>query len=214
MKRHADFSQSAQMASNDGARWTISNPDEPLQVECHLLASRSNFQLPACQVTAVSNERLLEIEWIRIDRCDDALPKARSSWQLHEDLPVGVRPDIGVNLEALDPVRIGVRDYSNSEGGELRRFNPLAQIESERGVAIRIAARERNVLQIVERLRFAAPDRQARTNIPASDLNEYQVRSGTRFVLGALSSSARAPCTARQTTPARSERNHTCRARI
>ena len=141
------------MASNDCRTLGPSLiADEPLQVERHLLASRSNLQLPSCEVTAVSNERLLDIEWILIDGCDDVLAESSIVLQLREDLPVGVRPDISVKLQALDQVCIGVM-ISDSEGCDLRRFNSLAQIESERGVAVRIAARERNVLQIVERLR-------------------------------------------------------------
>ena len=101
---------------------TISDADEPLQVERHLLASRSKLQLPSCEVTAVSNERLLEIERILIGGCDDVLAESSIVLQLHEDLPVRVRPDIGVKLQALDQVCIGVT-ISDSEGCDLRRFD-------------------------------------------------------------------------------------------
>src|SRR5258705_409661 len=102
------------------------------------------IERPSGEFTNVSNERLLEIERILIDGCDDVLAGSSIVLQLHEDLPAGVRPDISVKLQALDQVCIGVM-VSDSEGCDLRRFNPLAQIESERGVALWIPARDRHV---------------------------------------------------------------------
>src|SRR5271155_1644768 len=40
---------------------------------------------------------------------------------------------------------------ADSEGVDLSGFHPLAQIESEREVAVRVVARQRHVLEIVER---------------------------------------------------------------
>src|SRR6266403_833102 len=59
--------------------------------------------------------------------------------------------DIREDIQALNQIGIGMR-IADSEGGNLRGFHSLAQIESERGIAIGITARQRNVLQVIERL--------------------------------------------------------------
>ena len=59
--------------------------------------------------------------------------------------------DIREEIQALNQVGIGMR-IADSERGDLSGFHPLAQIESERDIAVGISARQRNVLQVIERL--------------------------------------------------------------
>jgi len=95
-----------------------------------------------------------------------SLSKRAIVLQLHEDLPVGVRPDIGVNLEALDSRKYWCEDSPIPKGASCVDSTRSREIESERGIAVRIAARERKCTSDRRAAPFAAPDRQARTNLP------------------------------------------------
>jgi hypothetical protein len=114
-------------------RWTVSNADEALQIEAHLLTPHSDLQLSSAHLVAVSNESLLEIERILVHGGNQVLVECTIVLQLHKDLPVGVRPNVSVELQALDEVGVSVGivafDGGDSECTSDRPAAPCATLD-------------------------------------------------------------------------------------
>jgi len=189
--------------------------------------SRANYQLPIPRrrSTAVTHcTRLSDRVDANSTGCDDILQSLDRVLQLHETASwrFGRNKSAYLIREALIPVSMMVMRFPIPEGRSCSRFNSAApQIESERGVAVRLdLVRDGLYFRLSRLAQFAAPDSDSIVNIciPSHGykMNTKFFLRNRRFVLGRVfQSSARAPCTASQTThTARSDAHQsTCRER-
>lgn len=127
----------------------VTNGNEPLQVERHLLAADAEFHRARSQWTDPRDERLFEVERILVDRRHRILAERPGIFELREELEVRADTRIGTDLRALYHIGIGMT-RADAEERRIVDLQTLAQIRAERQIRTWITAK-RNVFKAIER---------------------------------------------------------------
>src|ERR1700746_2890050 len=76
----------------------IPDGDETLQVEGHFLAPHADLHFAVRQCPRIGDEALRKVERVPVHRSDYRFSRRVVVLELYKELPVLVRPDIGVNV--------------------------------------------------------------------------------------------------------------------
>ena len=134
---------------------TVAHRDEALQIERHLLPPHAGLQRAAPERIDVADEGQAQIQRVFVDGRDDGFSRRTDVFELDEDLPVRIRPNVDVPLETVQQITVAFV-APDPEQRRVVQLEALARGETERHVALRIIERQGDVFQAVEQLGSSA----------------------------------------------------------